>query len=82
MSQTDNNEFSTQKITPQLISHVVDALRNKQFGSVEIYIQNFKVVQITERKITKVTTSTKILRKTPIGGNGHSNAAIQKSQNS
>lgn len=54
MSQTDN-DFSTQNITPTLISQVVDALRNKAYGSVEIYIENHKVVQITERTITKVS---------------------------
>jgi len=53
MSQTDN-DFSTQNITPTLISQVVDALRNKAYGSVEIYIENHMVVQITERTITKV----------------------------
>ena len=55
MSQTDN-DFSTQNITPTLISQVVDALRNKAYGSVEIYIENHKVVQITERTITKVNS--------------------------
>ncbi|OGD93956.1 hypothetical protein A2697_05700 [Candidatus Curtissbacteria bacterium RIFCSPHIGHO2_01_FULL_41_44] len=56
MNQTDN-EFSTVKITPQLLAQVIDALKNKAYGSVEIYIQNYRVVQITERTITKVQTA-------------------------
>lgn len=56
MSQTDN-EFSTQKITPDLVSQIVAALRDKAYGSVEIYIENYKVVQITQRTITKLRSS-------------------------
>jgi len=56
MSQTDN-DFSTQKISPQLIGQIVDALKNKAYGSIEIYIQNYTVTQITERTITKVSRS-------------------------
>ena len=53
MYQTDH-DYSTQKIKPQLVSQIVDALKNKAYGSVEIYIQNYRVTQITERTITKV----------------------------
>lgn len=53
MNQADS-DFSTQKITPQLISQIVDALRGKSCGSIEIYVENYNVVQITERKITKL----------------------------
>lgn len=56
MNTTD--EFSTQNISPTLISQIVDALRNKGWGSIEIYIENHQVVQITERKITKIKTDT------------------------
>ncbi|KKS02853.1 MAG: hypothetical protein UU56_C0027G0001, partial [Candidatus Curtissbacteria bacterium GW2011_GWA2_41_24] len=31
MNQADN-EFSTQNITPRLISQIVDALKNKAYG--------------------------------------------------
>jgi hypothetical protein len=58
MNQTDQ-DFSTQNITPQLIGQIVDALKNKAFGSVEIYIQNYKVTQITERTITKVAKASR-----------------------
>lgn len=56
MSQTDSadNVYSTQKISPDLISQIVDALRNKAYGSVEIYVENYCVVQITERSIKKL----------------------------
>lgn len=55
MRQADfNNDYSTQRITPNLISKIVEVLKNKSYGSVEIYIENFNVVQITERTITKL----------------------------
>lgn len=73
MNQSDQ-EFSTQTITPQLIAQIVDAIRNKAFGSIEIYIQNHRVVQITERTITKVVS---VAKKTY---NGQSNKR-QQSQN-
>lgn len=65
MHQTDN-DFSTHRVTPALISQIVDALKNKAFGSVEIYIQNYRVVQITERTITKVHQPFAARRKTTI----------------
>ncbi|OGE05581.1 hypothetical protein A3B51_01005 [Candidatus Curtissbacteria bacterium RIFCSPLOWO2_01_FULL_41_18] len=64
MDQTDQ-DFSTQNITPQLIGQIVDALKNKAFGSVEIYIQNYKVTQITERTITKVASLVESRRASP-----------------
>ena len=47
-------DFSTQKISPELITQIVEAIKNKAFGSVEIYIENFNVTQITVRTITKM----------------------------
>ena len=52
MAQT--SDFSTQQITPQLISQIIDAIKNKAYGSVEIYIENYQVTQISERTITKL----------------------------
>ena len=49
-----DNVYSTQKISPDLISQIVDALRNKAYGSVEIYVENYAVTQITERSIKKL----------------------------
>ena len=51
---TADNVYSTQKITPELISQIVDALRNKAYGSIEIYVENYSVTQITERSIKKL----------------------------
>jgi hypothetical protein len=56
MNQADK-DFSTQNVSPQLVSQIVDAVKNKAYGSVEIYIQNYNVVQITERTIRKIKTS-------------------------
>ena len=56
MAQADEN-FSTTKISPELISRIIDAIKNKAYGSVEIYIQSFTVTQISERTITKLKGS-------------------------
>jgi len=64
MSQADfNNDYSTQKISPNLISKIVEVLRNKAYGSVEIYIENFSVTQITERTITKLNRPKQITKR-------------------
>ena len=55
MSQADD-KLSTLNITPKLVSQIIDSLKNKAYGSVEIYIQNYNITQITERTITKVNT--------------------------
>ena len=77
MSQTDS-EFSTQDITPQLISQIIGAIKNKAYGSVEIYIQNYTVTQITERTITKVASSKSTSRSYPIKNNGQSDKFKQE----
>lgn len=47
-------DYSTKRITDELIVEVRDALKNiRGWGSVEIYVQDFKVTQITERNIKK-----------------------------
>jgi hypothetical protein len=56
MSTADfQDDYSTQKISPSLVSKIIDVLRNKAYGSVEIYIENYNVTQITERNIIKLT---------------------------
>ncbi len=46
--------YSTRDISPKLILEIKEALQNvKGWGSVEIFIQNCEVVQITERSIKK-----------------------------
>ena len=49
------DSVTTQKngITIQLIKQIIVAIKNIRWGSVEIYLQNGEVIQITERKITK-----------------------------
>lgn len=46
------------KVSPELIGEIVEALNNiRGWGSVEIYVQNYKVVQITERNIKKTNSN-------------------------
>lgn len=75
MNQTDD-DFSTQKITPQLVGQIVDALRNKAFGSVEIYVENYNVTQITERTINKVAANFRHRRFQIIKKDGHSQQIV------
>jgi hypothetical protein len=47
-------DYSTKKISDQLVQELLDAIKNiRGWGSVEIQVQDFKVVQITERNIKK-----------------------------
>lgn len=48
---------STKKISPQLIARIEKVLKDKAWGSVEIYVQNYEVTQITDRNIHKTTES-------------------------
>lgn len=53
------NANSTKQISEELIKEVILALKNiRGYGSVEIYVQDFKVVQITERNIKKTANMT------------------------
>ena len=55
-------DYSTKKITKELIEEIRAALKNvRGWGSVEIYVQDFKVTQITERNIKKTSHSIKNL---------------------
>jgi len=50
---TDVN-FSTKRVNQQLIDEIVQSLKHVSgYGSVEIFINNFKVTQITVRDIKK-----------------------------
>jgi hypothetical protein len=47
-------DYSTKQVREELLEEIRDALKNiRGWGSVEIYVQDFKVVQITERNIKK-----------------------------
>lgn len=49
-------EYSIKKISEKLVSEIKSALKSvKSFGSVEIYIQNGVVTQITVRNIKKTS---------------------------
>jgi len=48
-------DYSTNKITNQLIEEIKSALDNLDWGSIEIYVQNSEVVQITRRQIKKTS---------------------------
>ena len=47
-------DYSTKKVSQELLNEIVEALKNiRGWGSVEIFVQDFKVVQIIERNIKK-----------------------------
>lgn len=49
-------DYSTKQVSSDLVGEVVDALKNiRGWGSVEIFVQDYRVVQITERNIKKTT---------------------------
>ncbi|MBI2029705.1 DUF2292 domain-containing protein [Candidatus Gottesmanbacteria bacterium] len=48
------SDYSTKRVRDDLLDEVKLALKNiRGWGSVEIFVQNFKVTQITERNIKK-----------------------------
>ena len=50
--------YSTKKISKRLIVEIKDALKSvSQYGSVEIYVQDNVVTQITVRKIRKTNNN-------------------------
>lgn len=55
-------DYSTKKITKSLIEEIRQALKNvRGWGSIEIYVQDHKVTQITERNIMKTSHNIKDL---------------------
>jgi len=49
-------DYSTKVVNQQLLAEIAEALQNiRGWGSVEIIVQDYKVVQITERNIKKTT---------------------------
>ncbi len=47
-------DYSTKKVSTALVEELVDAIQNiRGWGSVEIQVQDYTVVQITERNIKK-----------------------------
>lgn len=55
-------DYSTKKISRDLLEEIKEALKNvRGWGSVEIYVQDHKVTQITERNIKKTSHNIKDL---------------------
>ncbi len=52
----DNKFVATTTIPDNLLNDIKQAIASKHYGSVEIYIESGKIVQITERTIKKTTT--------------------------
>ncbi len=49
-------DYSTRRISDNLIEEIKLALKNiRGWGSIEIYVQNYKITQITERNIRKTS---------------------------
>lgn len=47
-------DFSTKRVSDNLLEEIKLALKNiRGWGSVEVFVQNYKVTQITERNIKK-----------------------------
>lgn len=57
------NPYSTKKISPLLIQEVFGHLNNLDYGSVEIYVNNHEVIQITKRRIKKLNNQQMALDK-------------------
>ena len=54
-------DYSINKVSPALLSEIKSALKSvKSYGSVEIYIQNGVVTQITVRNIKKTSSASKL----------------------
>lgn len=58
----DSKIVTTTTIPDNLLNDIKQAIASKEYGSVEIYIESGRVVQITERTIKKTTSK--------INGNG------------
>lgn len=52
------NKYSTKEISEKLKEEVLSSIKSvRGWGSVEIFIQDFKVTQITEKNIKKPDSS-------------------------
>lgn len=56
-------DYSTKKITQDLVEEIKQALKDvRGWGSVEVYIQDHRVVQITSRNIKKTNHDIKAMK--------------------
>lgn len=68
-----DQQYSTNRISQSLLEEIAQALKNvSPFGSVEIYVQDNVVTQITIRNIKKTTTQ----HKQKISGNPPEKAKV------
>jgi len=59
-------DYSTKKISKKLVDEIKDALKSiKSYGSVEMYVQDSVVTQITIRNIKKTSGRIRRKRTTP-----------------
>ena len=49
------DQYSTSEISEALVTEIKKTLSGKDYGSVEIYVESGRVVQITERIIKKTS---------------------------
>lgn len=63
-------EYSTKEVTSQLLEEIKNALQSVSYGSIEIYISDDNVTQITTRTIkkTSITMNQKSERKSKSNG--------------
>lgn len=52
-----DNTYSTLKISQELIEEIIEAIHDINYGSIEIYVQDNLVTQITVRKIKKTNVT-------------------------
>ncbi|HUW22093.1 MAG TPA: DUF2292 domain-containing protein [Candidatus Bathyarchaeia archaeon] len=45
--------YSTKSISHHLLEEIIDSLKNLDYGSLEIYVVDHQVTQITKRQIKK-----------------------------
>lgn len=48
-----SSDYSTQKISDELLREITESLLNLDYGSIEIYVNGGEVTQITKRLIKK-----------------------------
>ncbi len=53
MPNTFSTRYSTKKISQSLLDEIKEALKSVDYGSIEIYVQNGNVTQISVRNIRK-----------------------------
>lgn len=53
------SDYSTTKISDKLLQEISEALQGLNYGSVEIYVTNGEVTQITKRHIKKTNNNKK-----------------------